>query len=116
VDHALEMVGLDPDEFRSRRVDELSGGEQRRVALAGTLVRRPRLLVLDEPLAGLDLPGRRSLVTVLGRLNREAHVATVVVTHDTEDADRLADRGVALRAGEIVADDEVGVAVAEAQR
>jgi len=116
VDHALEMVGLDAEVFRTRRVDELSGGQQRRVALAGVLVRRPRLLVLDEPLAGLDLPGRRLLMAVLARLNREARVATMVVTHDTEDAEGLADRGVVLRAGEVVADDEVGAAVSEAQR
>ncbi|HMC53211.1 MAG TPA: ATP-binding cassette domain-containing protein [Acidimicrobiales bacterium] len=111
VDHALEMVGLDPAVFRSRRVDELSGGQQRRVALAGALVRRPRVLVLDEPLAGLDASGRRLLIAVLARLNREAQVATVIVTHDTEDAHRVADRGVVLRAGEVVADDEVASAL-----
>ena len=115
VDHALEMVGLDPTVFRSRRVDELSGGQQRRVALAGALVRRPRLLVLDEPLAGLDLPGRRLLTTVLARLNREAEVAIMVVTHDVEDAYRLADRALVLRAGQVVADDDVGAVVGEAQ-
>src|SRR5689334_19250696 len=70
VDGALELVGLDPARFRNRRVDELSGGEQRRVALAGAVIRRPRLLVLDEPLAGLDTPGRHSLVTLLHRIQQ----------------------------------------------
>jgi energy-coupling factor transport system ATP-binding protein len=102
VDTALADVGLDPARFRERRIDELSGGEQRRVALAGVLARRPRVLVLDEPLAGLDAPSRESLVQVLGRL--PAGLTTVVVTHDTEDADRIADRGLVLGDSRIVAD------------
>src|SRR5207253_4632472 len=96
VDGALADVGLDPDRFRDRRIDGLSGGEQRRVALAGVLARRPRLLVLDEPLAGLDAPSRRTLVDVLHRLTRSSGVTTVLVTHDTEDAQLLADRALLL--------------------
>src|SRR5438309_1846018 len=62
IDATLSDVGLDPARFRERRIDELSGGEQRRVALAGVLARSPRVLVLDEPLAGLDAPSPESLV------------------------------------------------------
>jgi energy-coupling factor transport system ATP-binding protein len=102
VDAALRVVGLDPDAFRTRRIDELSGGEQRRVALAGLLVRRPRLLVLDEPFAGLDRPGRRLLVDLIGRLPERTGTATVVVSHDVEDATRFADRVLELRDGELV--------------
>src|SRR3954451_827716 len=106
VDRALTDVGLDPDRFRDRRIDELSGGEQRRVALAGVLARRPRLLVLDEPLAGLDAPSRETLVQVITRL--PAELITVVVTHDTEDAARIADRALVLVQGHVTADGSVG--------
>src|SRR5947209_6198988 len=102
---ALSDVGLDPARFRERRIDELSGGEQRRVALAGVLVRKPRVLVLDEPLAGLDAPSREALVQVLGRLPRD--LTTVVVTHDTEDAERIADRALVLADGAVTADGAV---------
>jgi energy-coupling factor transport system ATP-binding protein len=102
VDAALGVVGLDPDVFRSRRIDELSGGEQRRVALAGLLVRRPRLLVLDEPFAGLDRPGRRLLVDLISRLPERTGTATVVVSHDVDDAPRFADRVLELRDGRLV--------------
>jgi len=114
VDWALDAVGLEPTRFRARRIDDLSGGEQRRVALAGVLVRSPRLLVLDEPLAGLDARSRRGLVELLERLGRESEVASVVVTHDTEDGARLAERAVVLRAGQMVADGIVDDVLAEA--
>ncbi len=102
VDRALELVGLEPGRFRDRRVDELSGGEQRRVALAGVLARRPRLLVLDEPLAGLDAPSRAGLVDVLARLHAATQVATVVVTHDLDSSSALGDRVVALDGGRLI--------------
>jgi len=101
VDRALTDVGFDPARFRDRRIDELSGGEQRRVALAGVLARKPRVLVLDEPLAGLDAPSREALVQVLGRLPDD--LTTVVVTHDTEDAERIADRALLLGDGHVTA-------------
>src|SRR3954452_17280085 len=105
VDRALSDVGLDPDRFRTRRIDELSGGEQRRVALAGVLARNPRGLVLDEPLAGADAPSREALVQVLGRL--PVALTTIVVTHDTEDAERIADRALVLGNCRITADGPV---------
>ncbi|HEY3701813.1 MAG TPA: DUF2232 domain-containing protein [Acidimicrobiales bacterium] len=104
---ALEEVGLDPVEMSERRIDELSGGQQRRVALAGLLVRRPRLLVLDEPLAGLDDETRGTLVTVLAGLRDHHGVATVVVSHDLEAAPGLADRLVVIDGGHLVTDGSV---------
>jgi ABC-type sulfate/molybdate transport systems ATPase subunit len=85
-----------------RRVDELSGGEQRRVALAGLLVRDPLLLVLDEPYAGLDDEARAGLAAVLARLRDEREMATVVVSHDLDNADMLGDRLITLEAGQVV--------------
>ena len=112
VDKALSDVGLDPERFRDRRIDELSGGEQRRVALAGVIARRPRVLVLDEPLAGLDAPSREALVQVIRRLPEG--LTTIIVTHDTEDAERIADRALVLGDGRITADGPVADVLQEA--
>lgn len=106
VEPALLSVGLDPEEVGARRIDELSGGQQRRVALAGLLARRPELLILDEPFSGLDHEGRDTLIGVLGRL-RANGLAVVVVSHDYEDAEEYADRVVALEDGRVTMD--VGV-------
>ncbi len=98
---ALRSVGLDPLTMGPRRVDELSGGEQRRVALAGLLVRDPVLLVLDEPYAGLDDEARAGLAAILARLRDEREMATVVVSHDLDNAELLGDRLVTLEAGRV---------------
>ncbi|HEV3449668.1 MAG TPA: DUF2232 domain-containing protein [Acidimicrobiia bacterium] len=98
---ALEAVGLDPAAFATRRVDELSGGETRRVALAGMLARHPRVLVLDEPFAGLDDAGRESLGALLVRL-RASGVTVVVVSHDPDLPDDLVERVLELEHGRVV--------------
>jgi energy-coupling factor transport system ATP-binding protein len=101
---ALARVGIDPDAMGRRRVDALSGGEQRRVALAGILARRPVLVVLDEPLAGLDAATRNVLEQVLASLRSERGVATIVVSHDQDAAAGLGERLVVLEQGRIVHD------------
>ncbi len=103
-DAALVLVGLDPAELAARAIDQLSGGQQRRVALAGMLARRPRVLILDEPFAGLDDGSRRGLISVLRRLRTEIGLTLVLVSHDTEGADQLVDRVITLDHGRIVAD------------
>jgi energy-coupling factor transport system ATP-binding protein len=104
VDTALTAVGLESSDIRDRRIDELSGGQQRRVAIAGLLARRPELLVLDEPFAGLDAEGRETLIEVVAGLRVSQNLALVVVSHDYEDATRYAQRIVALEGGRIVLD------------
>ena len=101
---ALGLVGLDPDELGDRSIDQLSGGQQRRVALAGMLARQPSVVVLDEPFAGLDDAARRSLIAVLRRLRVEQGLTLILVSHDTEGADQLVDRVVTLDRGRIGAD------------
>jgi energy-coupling factor transport system ATP-binding protein len=103
-DVALKLVGFEPAELGDRRIDQLSGGQQRRVALAGMLARRPRVLVLDEPFAGLDDGARAGLVEVLAGLHDNEGLTVVLISHDREGADRLADRAVILHQGRIVAD------------
>jgi biotin transport system ATP-binding protein len=86
------------------RIDELSGGERERVAIAGALAMDPDHLVLDEPFTGLDAPARESVVEHLREL-KESGTGVVLVTHDLRDAFALADRVVALADGRVVVDD-----------
>lgn len=102
VARALAQVGLEPEELAHRQVDSLSGGQLRRVALAGLLAREPRLIVLDEPLAGLDDQGADALVKALDRLRRDRGIATVVVSHEQEESARLARRLLVMDQGRLV--------------
>lgn len=101
VREALTQVGLSYADIKDRSPFTLSGGQQRRVALAGVLAMRPRYLILDEPTAGLDPRGRRELLDLVARLNREHGVAVVLVTHHMEDAARLANKVVVLSHGRV---------------
>jgi thiamine transport system ATP-binding protein len=100
VDEVLALVGLGA--LSARRVSQLSGGEQQRVALARTLAPRPRVLMLDEPLGSLDRLLHDRLVEDLGAVLRAADVPALVVTHDHDEALALADRIVLLREGRVV--------------
>ena len=80
VDEALRAVGA--DQYADARVGELSGGEQQRVMIAHAVISRPRLLLLDEPLANLDLRSEQGIVAVLARLAREQQIAVLISAHD----------------------------------
>ncbi|OZM73663.1 ABC transporter [Amycolatopsis antarctica] len=95
----LELVGLRG--YERRRVTQLSGGEAQRVALARALAPEPRLLLLDEPLSGLDAGLREQLAFDLTELLRRTKITTLLVTHDQEEAFTLADRVAVLDGGEI---------------
>jgi thiamine transport system ATP-binding protein len=97
VDEMLDLVGLAGT--ATRRVDELSGGEQQRVALARALAPAPRLLMLDEPLASVDRERRESLARALHDAIRRTRTATLLVTHDLDEAFTLADAVVILDHG-----------------
>ena len=99
VGEALDTVGLAGME--RRRTTELSGGQRQRVALARAIVKRPRLLLLDEPLGALDKQIRTQMQAELKRLQHEVGITFVVVTHDQEEAMSMADRIAVLRAGRV---------------
>jgi energy-coupling factor transport system ATP-binding protein len=112
---ALATVGLDPHEFEGRRADELSGGQLRRVVLAGVIAARPRALVLDEPFAGLDADGRTELDGLLTDLRRRHRLAIVIVSHDLDLPIGLVDRVVELESGRIARDEPIEDVVGEAR-
>jgi energy-coupling factor transporter ATP-binding protein EcfA2 len=102
VDAALDVVGLPPSRFAERHPYALSGGEQRRLALAGVLAMRPRLLLLDEPFVSLDPGTRRQLVGILERL-KASGVTLLLATHDVDLAWALCDELLVLGEGRLVA-------------
>ncbi len=100
VGEALHWVGLDG--FEERSIEDLSGGEKQRVALARTLAPRPRLVMLDEPLGALDRNLRERLIVDTRALLQERGSTSIVVTHDREEADALCDRLALMRDGTII--------------
>lgn len=100
VNAALATVGLDPT-LGERRIDQLSGGQMRRVVLAGLLARSPRALILDEPLAGLDAASARGLLRLLEDLRRNNGMTVVVISHDFTGLEGLCPRTLHLRDGQL---------------
>jgi energy-coupling factor transport system ATP-binding protein len=100
--NALNMVGLPHREFAQRPPFELSGGQKRRVALAGVLAMSPSVLVLDEPTVGLDADGRSEFYSYLQRIKQEKGVTIVVVSHDMAEVATLADWLLVLHNGHLV--------------
>lgn len=92
VQWAMELVGLSFQEMKDRPTFALSGGQKRKVALAGVLALAPKVLVLDEPTAGLDPRSRSELLERIRRLNREEGLTVIFVSHNMEEVARLADR------------------------
>ena len=101
VSEAMSMVGLSMDQFAEKSPFELSGGEKRRAALAGILAMRPKYLVLDEPMAGLDPQGRQSILAMLEKLRSDTGCSIIMVSHSMEDVARHADRILVMNQGEV---------------
>jgi energy-coupling factor transport system ATP-binding protein len=102
VNRALAAVGLDPEIFRDRYIFALSGGQKRRAAIAGVLAMNPRVMVFDDPTAGLDPRGRLEILDTIARLHRERGLTVVFVSNSLEDVARLADRVAVLAEGRVV--------------
>ena len=105
VRRAMAHVHLDYDKYAQRSPFELSGGQMRRVAIAGVLAMEPKYLILDEPTAGLDPKGRDSILTMIQDLHREGDTTVVMVSHSMDDCARLASRMIVMSKGAVAASD-----------
>jgi len=103
---AMELVGLDFEKLKDRSPFELSGGQKRRVAIAGVLAMEPKVLVLDEPTAGLDPRGRDEILGRIKKLYEEKNITIILVSHSMEDIAKLVNRIVVMHRGKIVMDGE----------
>lgn len=101
---ALELVGIG-EKYYERSPFELSGGEKRRVAIAGMLAMKPEILILDEPTAGLDPIGREKILSLLKRLQKEEGLTIILVSHSMEDMAKYSDRVLVMNKGNLIYDD-----------
>lgn len=104
VRHSMDLVGLSYDEYAHRSPFELSGGEKRRVAVAGVLAMEPEVLILDEPTAGLDPQGRDELLDEIRAIHRARGTTIMVISHSMDDMASFAERIVVMKDGGIAAD------------
>lgn len=98
-----KLVAL-PEEVLEKSPFELSGGQMRRVAIAGILAMEPKVLVLDEPTAGLDPEGRHQMMEMFNRLHKDENLTIVLVTHQMNDVAEYADHVIVLESGKVIAD------------
>ncbi|MDE7267315.1 MAG: energy-coupling factor transporter ATPase [Lachnospiraceae bacterium] len=102
---ALKLVGLD-DEYFYQSPFDLSGGQKRRVAIAGVLAMKPQVLVLDEPTAGLDPKGRDEILDQISKLKQETGMTVILVSHSMDDVAKYVDRIIVMNKGSVLYDDE----------
>ncbi|HBL05987.1 MAG TPA: energy-coupling factor transporter ATPase, partial [Clostridium sp.] len=101
---AMDMVGLDYETYRNKSPFDLSGGQKRRVAIAGVVAMEPRVLILDEPTAGLDPKGRDEILGELYKLHKSYNMTIILVSHSMEDVAKVADRILVMDEGKCVLD------------
>jgi len=101
VKEAIDLVGLDYEDIKDRSPFELSGGQRRRVAIAGVIAMKPEVLILDEPTAGLDPRGRDEILEQIKRLHNKYKITVILVSHSMEDIARLVDKIIVMDKGKI---------------
>ena len=101
VKKSMEMVGLDYDEYKDISPFELSGGQKRRVAIAGVIAMEPKVLILDEPTAGLDPAGRDDILEQIKFLHEKYNMTIILVSHSMEDVGKLAEKIIVMNDGHI---------------
>lgn len=101
VKEAIELVGLNYDEMKNKSPFEISGGQKRRVALAGVIAMRPKVLVMDEPTAGLDPRGKGEILSLVNDMRKKMGVTVVMVSHDMNEIYENADRIAVMEKGKI---------------
>ena len=102
VREAIELVGLDYEKFKDRSPFELSGGQKRRVAIAGVIAMRPEVLILDEPTAGLDPKAHKDVLTMIEEVHRRTGNITILVSHNMADIAGLSDKVLVIDSGRMV--------------
>jgi len=102
VEEALILVGLDYEEFKDKSPFDLSGGEKRKVAIAGVIAMKPEVLILDEPTAGLDPKAHRDILNMIENIHDHEKNITILVTHKMDDVARLADKVMVMESGRLV--------------
>lgn len=102
VEESIRLTGLDYEEVKERSPFELSGGQKRRVAIAGVLAMKPEILILDEPTAGLDPSAHRDVLELIRRIHRQEHMTILLVSHNMGDIAELADRVLVMNRGKLV--------------
>ena len=100
---ALDLVGLD-ENFYKQSPFELSGGQKRRVAIAGVLAMKPEVLILDEPTAGLDPAGRDEILGLISQMHKELGITVILVSHSMEDEAKYVDRIIVMNQGSVMYD------------
>ncbi|MBQ8295410.1 MAG: energy-coupling factor transporter ATPase [Clostridia bacterium] len=116
VSEALTMVGLSPSEMKKRSPFDLSGGQKRRVAIAGVIVTKPQILVLDEPAAGLDPLGKEEIMQLLHKIHREWCKTVIVVSHDMDEIAENCTRAAIFSEGKILGVGEPKTLFAETEK
>lgn len=104
VKKAMKIVGLDYETFKDKSPFELSGGQKRRVAIAGVVAMEPKVLILDEPTAGLDPMGRDEILHQIKQLHKEYGITIILVSHSMEDVAKVAERILVMASGKIILD------------
>ena len=104
VKEAIELVGLDFDSVKDRAPFELSGGQKRRVAIAGIIAMKPKVLILDEPTAGLDPSGKEQILQLITHLKKNCSPTVIVISHDIDEITRFATRLIVFNHGSVAFD------------
>lgn len=104
VRESMEQVGLDFEDLKDRSPFELSGGQKRRVAIGGVIAMRPKILILDEPTAGLDPRGRDEILGEIFKIYKQTKITVILVSHNMEDIARLVNRILVMHNGKIAMD------------
>jgi len=98
---AMDMVGLDYETYKDKSPFDLSGGQKRRVAIAGVIAMKPTTLILDEPTAGLDPKGRDDILDQISKLHKAHNMTIVIVSHSMEDVAKIAERIIVMNDGKV---------------
>jgi len=104
VQRAMKIVGLNYEQFKEKSPFEISGGQKRRVAIAGVVAMEPRILILDEPTAGLDPKGRDDILNKILELYKENNITIILVSHSMEDVAKVANRILVMDKGKCILD------------